>query len=228
MTRKLFEKGVDQEAILIAIEAAEQVMAESACTREEAFVSGVLSADVRGQSRDHELENRREADRIRKQRSRDRHALSRDDSDMSRDVTNASLCKEEKKEGIKEEIGATSQPHPRTNRGQRLPDGWRPTPQDWATSGELLSEPRAKSELEKFTDHWKQQPGSKGVKLDWNAAWRNWTRRAAEYGARPNGKTSQAQDTFGGFSGLAAQLRRKIADQEADDDAGGQGSVHRR
>ena len=30
--------------------------------------------------------------------------------------------------------------------------------------------------FEKFKDYWISQPGQKGVKLDWNATWRNWVR----------------------------------------------------
>ena len=90
-------------------------------------------------------------------------------------------------------------------RGQRLPDDWVPSPQDEATAFALIGEPRAAAELEKFRDHWKQQPGQKGVKLDWAAAWRNWIRRSAEYRGNRNGqdgsKIIQAAD----------DLRRKIA-----------------
>lgn len=64
--------------------------------------------------------------------------------------------------------------------GGRLPDDWQPTPIDLAVAIELIGEQRAQGELEKFKDHWKQQPGSKGVKLDWDATWRIRIRRAAE------------------------------------------------
>ena len=30
--------------------------------------------------------------------------------------------------------------------------------------------------FEKFKDYWIAQPGQKGVKLDWDATWRNWVR----------------------------------------------------
>ncbi len=74
-----------------------------------------------------------------------------------------------------------------TARGTRLPDNWAPTAIDHAIALEMLGPDRAKSELEKYRDHWKQQPGSKGVKLDWDAAWRNWIRRSAEYRGGTNG-----------------------------------------
>lgn len=33
-------------------------------------------------------------------------------------------------------------------------------------------------EAEKFRNHWRSQPGSKGLKLDWRATWLNWILRA--------------------------------------------------
>lgn len=52
-------------------------------------------------------------------------------------------------------------------RGTRLPSDWQP------------KEHRERSdELAKFRDYWTAIPGSKGVKLDWDATWRNWIRNA--------------------------------------------------
>ena len=64
----------------------------------------------------------------------------------------------------------SSSPLPRLGRGSRLPDDWQPRVEDG--TDEL--------ELAKFRDHWKAAPGQRGVKLDWDATWRNWLRRAAE------------------------------------------------
>jgi hypothetical protein len=36
-------------------------------------------------------------------------------------------------------------------------------------------------ELDKFRDHWTDQPGAKGRKVDWIGTYRNWIRRAAEH-----------------------------------------------
>lgn len=136
----------------------------------------------------------------------------RHDDETSQSVSNrletsqrddASLSKEERierKEGRKRE----------TTRGSRLPDGWTAADQDWAASCELLGEPKANSELAKFRDHWAQQPGVRGVKLDWNAAWRNWTRRAAEYSTR-NGNGKDHGKAKYGIMEAADSLRRKVA-----------------
>ncbi|WP_425412328.1 helix-turn-helix domain-containing protein [Leisingera methylohalidivorans] len=65
------------------------------------------------------------------------------------------------------------------SRGTRLPDdwvlprGWR----EWAIS-EGWAENTIRLEAEKFQDYWRSAPGQKGVKLDWQATWRNWMRNS--------------------------------------------------
>ena len=183
MVRKLFEKGADHDAILIAIEAAEHAM-----------LAG-MSASRPQMSADESADRRREKDRIRKRLARGNPQISAECPQTSAD---ASLSKKEiltespsLERGAKQRVSGGQ-------RGQRLPDGWRPTTPDWRTAADHLGDHRARVELEKFRDHWKQQPGQRGVKLDWNAAWRNWTRRAGDYGGH-NGKTPN-----GGGSILAA------------------------
>jgi len=36
-------------------------------------------------------------------------------------------------------------------------------------------------EFERFTDHWRSASGASARKHDWDAAWRNWCRKAADY-----------------------------------------------
>ena len=52
-------------------------------------------------------------------------------------------------------------------RGTRLSSDWEPKEHQDQTE-----------ELAKFRDYWLAIPGSKGVKLDWDATWRNWIRNA--------------------------------------------------
>lgn len=129
----------------------------------------------------------RDTDENRNETSQSVTSLRSDET--SRNVTNrnesvtrdaASLSKEEKKEEVKEKREGA--------RGSRLPDGWEPLRADLDAAIALLGATRADDELAKFRDHWKAQPGSKGVKADWPATWRNWYRRAAEYGSR-NGQS---------------------------------------
>ncbi|MEL4357070.1 MULTISPECIES: hypothetical protein [unclassified Luteococcus] len=57
-------------------------------------------------------------------------------------------------------------------------------------------------EHRKFVDHWTATPGQKGVKLDWDATWRNWMRRAGE--RNPPRQRQQSQPT-------PNRLQRQIA-----------------
>ena len=147
----------------------------------------MLSVPRPQNSADISAERRREKDRLRKQAARDSPQNSADVRGNPQNSENASLSKKEKKEDGKKEREATRR-NSADVRGHRLPDGWQPPPQDWAVADELIGRNRAQSELEKFRDHWKQQLGSRGVKLDWSAAWRNWIRRAAEYTGAKNGR----------------------------------------
>lgn len=90
-------------------------------------------------------------------------------------------------------------------RGTRLPDGWEP---DRPVIEQMRAEcPNVdlRAEHRKFVDHWAGAPGAKGRKVNWNATWRNWIRRAAEYGpARRNG--SAVEDNVAGWLERAQQI----------------------
>lgn len=72
-------------------------------------------------------------------------------------------------------------------RGTRLPADWTPTPEEVAFARSLgYTEAQVADQAARYRDYWIAQPGQKGVKLDWPATWRNWTRRDAESrGIRP-------------------------------------------
>lgn len=63
-------------------------------------------------------------------------------------------------------------------RATRLPEDW--VPDEVFARQEGLSASEVAREADKFRDYWKAQPGQKGVKADWPAAWRNWVRKAAD------------------------------------------------
>ncbi|HEY8590213.1 MAG TPA: hypothetical protein VIL55_11740 [Naasia sp.] len=86
-------------------------------------------------------------------------------------------------------------PPARSTRGARLDPAWRPSP---AVREQLAAEcPTVDlvAEFRKFTDYWTAIPGAKGRKLDWDATFRNWIRRAAENAPaasrRPAGRPSR-------------------------------------
>lgn len=72
-------------------------------------------------------------------------------------------------------------------RGTRIPDdfGISREMRDWAT--DEIPGFSVDREHMRFRDYWRSAPGSKGVKVDWPATWRNWMRRAAEQ-TRPGGR----------------------------------------
>ncbi len=64
----------------------------------------------------------------------------------------------------------------KNKRGSRLPQDWFLTKSmgDWATQERPDLDVRQVAE--QFKDYWAAQAGQKGVKLDWDATWRNWIR----------------------------------------------------
>lgn len=65
-------------------------------------------------------------------------------------------------------------------RGSRLPEDWDPKPETLAV---LRAEghQRPEASLSKFRDHWAGVSGAKGVKLDWEATFRNWVRNEKNF-----------------------------------------------
>ena len=59
-------------------------------------------------------------------------------------------------------------------RGSRLPTDFSPD-LNFASEAGIQD---CQTEVDKFSDYWKSQPGQKGVKTDWPATWRNWCRNA--------------------------------------------------
>lgn len=78
----------------------------------------------------------------------------------------------------------------------RLPANWEPEPlSDGTTAYEIVAAwapGRIERELSKFRDYWTAACGSRGLKRDWQAAWRTWIGNADEYGSR-NQRTAPAQ-----------------------------------
>ena len=62
-------------------------------------------------------------------------------------------------------------------RGTRLPIDWKPNAELVAWSKTERPDLDLRKVFEEFKDYWSSVPGSKGVKLDWDATWRNWVRK---------------------------------------------------
>lgn len=72
-----------------------------------------------------------------------------------------------------------------------LPDPWR----DWATDAGLTAT-QVREQAERFRDYWAAKPGKDAAKLDWQATWRNWCRKAIE-DAKPKPRHRPASPEWG-------------------------------
>ncbi|NJM13324.1 MAG: YdaU family protein [Synechococcaceae cyanobacterium SM1_2_3] len=72
---------------------------------------------------------------------------------------------------------------PKKTRGTRLPQDWF-LPLEWGewALSEGMSREVIRVEADKFKDYWNARAGPNGIKLDWQATWRNWIRAAKERG----------------------------------------------
>lgn len=95
---------------------------------------------------------------------------------------------------VKEEAKASSKSKgSRLNSEWSLPKAWG----EWAME-QGLSEVCVRRESERFKDYWAGVAGQKGVKLDWQATWRNWIRKALE--DRPSRKVETITPRRAGMS----------------------------
>lgn len=88
-----------------------------------------------------------------------------------------------------------------TANGHRLPC-------DWTPSEDVIEKMRNEhphvdqnAELAKFHDYWAGVPGAKGRKLDWNATYRNWIRRAST--SYPQHATSKPGNSIADWLGVS-------------------------
>lgn len=101
------------------------------------------------------------------------------------------------KENIKEREVASAPPP--SKKGTRLSDPFYLTTdmKTWALENcpgvNLITETAA------FTDHFRSAPGSKGIKLDWVATWRNWIRREYKTISKNGGQNNAKNNSFGKF-----------------------------
>lgn len=75
---------------------------------------------------------------------------------------------------------------PPKGKGTRLPENWYPSDEGCQLAASLGVNPN--TEIEVFRDYWIAVSGSKGVKLDWDATWRNWVRRS-----KPSAQNKKSQ-----------------------------------
>lgn len=117
------------------------------------------------------------------------------------DVTLATnpLIHNSKKEQDQEPLHVSlREPAKKSAKGSRLHSDWIPSEAMLAYAAANRPDVNAQAEAENFRDYWIAKPGAGGVKLDWEATWRTWVRRANAGHARAsplvNGKPSAAAD----------------------------------
>lgn len=112
-------------------------------------------------------------------------------------------------------------------RGSRLPEGWFPNESAVAAVRRrfpAVTQEWLAAEHEKFQDHWAAASGRTARKVDWNAAWRNWMRRALERdpsgGTHVRGATSGPRTTekMRGYAEAAARVKDRRRRDGAEPD----------
>lgn len=75
---------------------------------------------------------------------------------------------------------AAQEPAKARKRATRIPDGYMPSPDLIETMRAECPKVDLEAEHRKFVDYWRAKAGKDATKLDWDATWRNWIRRAKE------------------------------------------------
>jgi hypothetical protein len=105
--------------------------------------------------------------------------------DESARVNDASARVEHAQVGREGKEGEDASGREQRSRGSRLPSGWEPDSElrSWVITERPDLDLTAT--VARFRDYWTAIPGSKGVKLDWPATFRNWVRQEKGGAKRP-------------------------------------------
>lgn len=111
-----------------------------------------------------------------------------------------------------------------TTRGQKsdLPDDWEPDAKTWALADELgFTSQEAWDQLDRMRDWAKNADGTKGRKSDWNAAFRNWIKRAADdKSKRPTQHGKATGNSRANNQDILDAIVREAERREAEDGGG--------
>ncbi len=123
-------------------------------------------------------EKRRESGRKGGQISGERRSEKTMANNDINDLFQASASTENEPEKSREEKKEKREPTGSPKKATRLSEDWTlPKPWgEWAVD-EGLDEQEVRDQADVFRDYWIAAPGQKGVKLNWQATWRNWMRK---------------------------------------------------
>lgn len=143
---------------------------------------------------------------IRQQRYRERNKASQSVTPLRSDETsqsvtkrNESVTRDDASLSIEDSLSKKERGTPpiRVSRGSRIATDWVPSPDGRSfAKGEGFSDAEVDREVLRFRDHWLSVAGAKGVKLDWDATWRNWVRRGSEFGGKSSAPTNVASSAI--------------------------------
>lgn len=116
-------------------------------------------------------------------------------------------------------------PRGRKTKSTRLAIDWMPEPLTGETAQIVAAwqSGRMERELAKFKDYYAGASGRKGLKNDWQAAWRNWLRNSDEWN-QGNGKSSKpSENGMGSTERAARQALHELSGGAGRFDEGGAG-----
>lgn len=161
----------------------------------------IADRQVRTQNATHAAQRKWDA-----QRQKDQQNQSADDAVAvpSQCVSDASQNQNQNQKEAKASLGK--------KKGTRLPDDWF-LPMEWGRWAvqEGYDHDQIKIEADKFKDYWHGVPGSKGVKLNWLATWRNWMRNSQQKTGVKNGNGTNNQQRAQGRDNGADPALEQIA-----------------
>lgn len=107
----------------------------------------------------------------------------------------------------KEVANATST---RAAKGSRLSPDWMPNREDVQAIAEQCPGLDTQAEHREFVDYWISVAGSRGVKLDWSATWRNWMRKQFKDQGPKRGAAVPKQSAVDRARSFAADIGKEM------------------
>lgn len=107
---------------------------------------------------------------------------------------------------------------PKRAKGTRLPDDWS-LPNEWgkwAQDDLGLDAKFIRQQTAVFRDYWIAKAGANATKLDWQATWRNWMRKAAQDRSRDRGGSARQPSMLELNAQLLAEMEDADARRQAD------------